>query len=121
MIARIATIRMAGDIWSNATWAEKDGKDEKADSLTKFVWLAAGFIGSACFFGSFGLLAMPFIYGWSWVGTGLAFVTAQFTAQVLLDLPEYWTKAAAFVWIGFRLAKGDLKETLESKEVYLRS
>lgn len=121
MIARIATIVEASGIWSNATLGDAgDGTDAKADAPTKYVWLAAGFVGAACFFGSFALLAMPFIYGWSWVGAGLAFVTAQFTSQVLLDLPEYWVKASAFLWIGWRIAKGDLKEQLESKP-YLKS
>lgn len=113
MIARVATLRTASEIWSDATWAEKEG--EKSDAPTRVIWLVAGVVGSVCFFGSFAFLAMPLFYGWSWLAAGAGFIATQYISQILLDLHHYWVKAAAFLWIGWRLTKGDVKEQLLAK------
>lgn len=110
-MTRVATMRLAEEIWSDATY-HNGRPEEKTDAPTKIVWMVAGITGSAIFFGSFGLLLMPLIAGWSWLGAGVAFVGAQYASQVLLDLREYWIKATAFLWLGRQLTKGDVGETL---------
>jgi hypothetical protein len=112
MIARVATIRTAGEIWSDATWGDEE---KKADAPTRVIWVLAGVAGSVCFFGSFAFLAMPLLYNWSWLAAGAGFIATQYISQILLDLHHYWVKATAFLWIGWRLTKGDVKEQLLAK------
>ena len=106
------TLRTAAEIWSDATRGIKDGKLEQSSAIKRVCWIAAGVAGAATFVASFGFLAMPLIAGWTWFGGGLAFIAAQYSAQILLDLPEYWTKAAAYVWLAVHLGKRDVKERL---------
>lgn len=110
MITRASTLRSAAYFWRSATRADNIADEESADAPTRIVWLAAGVVGAGVFFGSFGFLAMPFIAGWSWVSAGVAFIAAQYASQILLDLHEYWVKAASFLWIG--------KQLITRKDVY---
>lgn len=113
MITRAATLMSVAELWDRMVFTDSKEKDASADRATKVVWLAAGVVGTAAFFGSFGFLAMPFIGGWSWLAAGAAFVGSQYASQIMLDLPEYWSKASGYVWLLWTLSQGkNVKEAL---------
>ena len=74
--------------------------------------MCAGAVGASLFFGSFGLLLLPVIGGWSWLSAGIAFVGVQYASQVLLDLPEYWDRASAYLLILKLGVKGKIGDGL---------
>lgn len=113
-MTRLSTLEEAERIWASAV--QHDGpKDRNVDGLTRIIWFAAGLTGAAVFFSSFGLLLTPFLFGWSVEAALLSFVAAQYTAQIFLDLHSYWTKAAAWLWLGKHAARADISAELKSK------
>lgn len=108
----INVIDRATGTWIGLTNGMEDGKRKPLPWFPRWVKMGAAAVGSALFFGSFGLLAMPFLAGWSWLGTGIAFIGAQYASQVLLDLPEYWEKASAYLLILKLAAKKGVKNGL---------
>jgi len=113
-MTRLSTLEEAERIWASAV--QHDGPEDRTiEGVTRIIWFAAGLTGAGIFFSSFGLLLTPLIFGWSVEGALLAFVAAQYTAQIFLDLHSYWTKAAAWLWLGRHAANADISKQLASK------
>ena len=110
----INVVVRAKSTWVGLVNGVEDGKRKPTSWFPRWIKMGCALAGSALFFGSFGLLTMPFLAGWSWLGTGIAFIGAQYASQVLLDLPEYWEKASAYLLIAKLAAKKNVKDGLNA-------
>lgn len=110
----IVQILEAKTIWSGMVKGIEGGEQKPLPWLGRMVKMGAGILGAGLFFGSFGLLAMPLVGGWSWLGAGVAFIGTQYASQVLLDLPEYWNRAGAYILIVKLAVKGKVKDGINN-------
>lgn len=106
----ISQINEATTIWKKMVKGIENGEQKPLPWLGRMIKMGAGVLGAGLFFGSFGLLAMPLVGGWSWLGAGLGFVGLQHAAQVMLDIPEYWDRACAYLLIVKLAVKGKVKD-----------
>jgi len=108
----ISQIIEAKTIWVKMVNGIEGGEQKPLPWIGRMLKMASGVLGAGLFFGSFGLLAMPLIASWSWLGAGIAFVGTQYTSQVLMDLPEYWDRAGSYLLITKLAMKGKVKDGL---------
>lgn len=110
----ISQIGEAKTIWVKMVDGVDGGERKPLPWIGRMVKVASGVIGAGLFFSSFGLLAMPLVAGWSWFGTALGFVGLQHGAQVMLDIPEYWDRACAYLLIVKLAVKGKVKDGINN-------
>ena len=96
---RAWTLTWAREFQRKAEHCVKEGKTVKAGGFSRFIWMVAGIIGACFFVASFGVALLPLITPISWIHSTVSFVGMQWSAQVFMDLPEYWMKASAYFWM----------------------
>lgn len=81
----------------------KDGVPNRLVSIGLKLAVTAG---AGLWFASFGAFLAPWLFGLGWFDAIAAFVAAQVASRVFMDVPQYYHKAMAVVWIVVEAARG---------------
>jgi hypothetical protein len=114
-MTRMCTLAWARQTHQNMRAHDKPGSDKKTDVLTRFIWTACGLAGTVGFFASFGIFGYGLFVGAPLWYVGGQTIACMWASQMLLDVQEYWAKAASWLWMAkCWLTKKSIHQELEA-------